>query len=57
MACPPELPLRQRTAVFLRYYEDLSEARTAEVLGCSISAIKSLTFRAKEALRKELDTT
>ncbi len=49
------LPIRQRTAVFLRFYEDLSEAQAADVLGCSVSAIKSLTFRAMEALRKELD--
>ncbi len=48
------LPLRQRTAVFLRFYEDLTEAQAAEVLNCSTNAIRSLTFRAIERLRREL---
>ena len=30
-----QLPARQRAALVLRYYEDLSERETAEVLGCS----------------------
>ncbi|MEX0836552.1 MAG: sigma-70 family RNA polymerase sigma factor, partial [Nitriliruptor sp.] len=30
------LPAKQRAAVVLRYYEDLSEADTAELLGCSV---------------------
>lgn len=50
------LPIRQRTAIFLRYYEDLSESEAAGVLNCSVSAVKSLTFRALEALRKELQS-
>lgn len=29
------LPVRQRSAVVLRYWEDLSEAATADVMGCS----------------------
>jgi RNA polymerase sigma-70 factor (sigma-E family) len=39
------LPARQRAAVVLRYYEDLSEAETAEVLGCSVGTVKSNTSR------------
>ena len=48
------LPLRQRTAVFLRFYEDLTEAQAAEVLDCTTNAVRSLTFRATESLRREL---
>lgn len=45
------LAYRQRCAVVLRYYEDLSEHQTADVLGCSVGAVKALTNRAMEQLR------
>jgi RNA polymerase sigma-70 factor (sigma-E family) len=45
------LAYRQRCAVVLRYYEDLSEHQTADVLGCSVGAVKALTSRAMEQLR------
>ena len=45
------LPKRQRAAVVLRYYEDLSEAATAEVLGVSVGTVKSTTSRALSRLR------
>jgi RNA polymerase sigma factor (sigma-70 family) len=45
------LPERQRAAIVLRFYEDLSEREAAETLGCSVSAMKSLTARAMETLR------
>ena len=48
------LPARQRAALVLRYYEDLSERDTAEVLGCSLPAVKSLIARGTEALRGEI---
>jgi DNA-directed RNA polymerase specialized sigma24 family protein len=38
----------------LRYYEDLSEHETAEVLGCSIAAVKSLVARGGETLRERI---
>lgn len=50
-----QLPLRQRTALFLRHYLDMSEADAAEVMGLSSAAMKSLTHRASEACRKELE--
>lgn len=45
------LPYRQRAAIVLRFYEDLTEHQAAEVLGCSTAAMKSLTARAMSALR------
>ncbi len=48
------LPQRQRTAVVLRYYEDLSEAQTAEVLRCPVGTVKSLVSRGLAQLRAEM---
>jgi RNA polymerase sigma-70 factor (sigma-E family) len=48
------LPSRQRAAVVLRYYEDLTEADTAEVLGCSVGTVKSQTSRALETMRNQV---
>ena len=48
------LPARQRAALVLRYYEDLSERDTAATLGCSVAAVKSLVARGSEALRSEI---
>lgn len=48
------LPHRQRAALVLRYYEDLSERQAADALGCSVSAMKSLVTRGLQALRAEM---
>jgi RNA polymerase sigma-70 factor, ECF subfamily len=48
------LPLRQRTAVVLRHYLDLSEAQTAAEMGAPLGTIKSLTARGLDALRTTL---
>lgn len=48
------LAYRQRCAVVLRYYEDLSEHQAADVLGCSVGALKALTNRAMEQLRAKM---
>lgn len=45
------LPRRQRAAVVLRFYEDLSEQAAADALGCSKRALNSLTVRALHTLR------
>ncbi|WP_073950077.1 SigE family RNA polymerase sigma factor [Streptomyces kebangsaanensis] len=48
-----KLPARQRAMVVLRYYEDLSEAQTAEVLGVSVGTVKSAVSRALGKLRDD----
>jgi RNA polymerase sigma-70 factor (sigma-E family) len=45
---------QQRAAVVLRFYEDLSEAQTAEILGCSVGTVKSHTSRAISSLRGKM---
>jgi RNA polymerase sigma-70 factor (sigma-E family) len=46
------LPSRQRTALALRFYEDLSEAETAAVMGCRPGTVKSLVSKGKGNLQK-----
>jgi RNA polymerase sigma-70 factor (sigma-E family) len=48
------LPVRQRAAIVLRYYEDLTEAQTADVLRCPVGTVKSMVSRGLERLRTEL---
>ena len=45
------LPKGQRAVIVLRYVEDLTEAQTADVLGCSVGTVKSQSSRALAALR------
>jgi RNA polymerase sigma-70 factor (sigma-E family) len=45
------LPRQQRAVIVLRYYEDLTEAQTAEILGCTVGTVKSHTSRAIRSLR------
>ncbi len=47
------LPRKQRATVVLRYYEDLSEAETARVLGVSVGTVKSTCSRALARLRDD----
>ena len=49
------LTAKQRAAIVLRYYEGLSEADTAAVLGVSVGTVKSQVFRGLARLREELD--
>ncbi|MEV5237529.1 SigE family RNA polymerase sigma factor [Streptomyces cinnamoneus] len=47
------LPDRQRAMVVLRYYEDMTEVQTAELLGVSVGTVKSAVSRALGKLRED----
>jgi RNA polymerase sigma-70 factor (sigma-E family) len=47
---------RQRAAIVLRVYEDLSEQRVAEILQCRVGTVKSLVSRGLALLRADLQT-
>jgi len=48
------LPIGQRTAVALRYFDDLTEAEAAVVMNCSVGTVKSQTSKGLARLRVEL---
>jgi RNA polymerase sigma-70 factor (sigma-E family) len=48
------LPERQRAAMVLRFYEDLSDTQTAEILRCRPGTVRSLVSRGMKTLRSEL---
>jgi RNA polymerase sigma-70 factor (sigma-E family) len=47
-----QLPPRQRAVIVARYWEQLSEAEAAEILGCSVGTVKSATSRGLPRLRE-----
>jgi RNA polymerase sigma-70 factor (sigma-E family) len=49
------LPPRTRAVLVLRYWEDLSEAETAAMLGCSVGTVKSQASRGLRKLQEVLD--
>jgi RNA polymerase sigma-70 factor (sigma-E family) len=51
------LPAKQRAVLVLRFYEDLTEAATAQALGVSVGTVKSHTARALARLRQQLEPT
>ena len=55
IAALQQLPVRQREALVLRYYADMSEAQIAATMGISRGAVKSHTSRAMTALRSVLE--
>ncbi len=55
MAALRRLPMRQREALVLRYYGELSEAEVADAMGISTGAVKSHVARGMAALRTTLE--
>lgn len=51
-----ELPTRQREVLVLRYFGDLSEASTADVLDISVGTVKSTAHKGIAALRRLLES-
>jgi RNA polymerase sigma-70 factor (sigma-E family) len=49
------LSQRQRAAIVLRFYEDLSDVQAAEILRCSAVTVRSLVSRGMKKLRSELE--
>ncbi len=48
------LPKRQRAALVLRFYEDMSDQEITDVLGCAVGTVRSSVSRALATLRTEL---
>jgi RNA polymerase sigma-70 factor (sigma-E family) len=54
MAALARLPQRQRAAIVLRFYEDLSEDTIAQILRCRNGTVRSLVTRGVQALRADI---
>lgn len=52
LAALKQLPPRQRAAVVLRYWEDLTDAQIGAILGCSPGTVRSQLSRALAKLRE-----
>jgi RNA polymerase sigma-70 factor (sigma-E family) len=50
------LPRKQRAVIVLRFYEDLTEAETAQILGVSVGTVKSQASRALASMRERVHT-
>jgi RNA polymerase sigma-70 factor (sigma-E family) len=48
------VPPKMRAVLVLRYFEDLTEAQTAQVMGCSVGTVKSQTSRGLQRLREHM---
>ncbi|MEU4678924.1 SigE family RNA polymerase sigma factor [Micromonospora sp. NPDC023737] len=57
LAALDQLPVRMRTVLVLRYWEDLSEADVAATMGCAVGTVKSQAARGLARLRAVLRST
>lgn len=48
------LPARQRAAIVLRFYEDLTEVQTARTMGCAVGTVKSQVSSGLKKLREQM---
>ncbi len=55
LAAITRLPARQREAVVLRYYLDMTEEQAAQAMGVSRGTVKSATSRGRAALARMLE--
>ncbi|MBE3554521.1 MAG: sigma-70 family RNA polymerase sigma factor [Thermicanus sp.] len=51
-----KLPDTQRSALLLREYEEMEYKEIAQLLGLTVSSVKSLLFRARNSLRQQLES-
>jgi DNA-directed RNA polymerase specialized sigma24 family protein len=51
-----KLPPRQRAAIVLRFYEDLTEAQTADAMGCALGTVKSQTHEIRHDIHAFVST-
>jgi len=51
-----QIPVNQREALVLREFQQLSYEEIAKVLNCSLSNVKVLIFRAREAVRQQMES-
>jgi RNA polymerase sigma factor (sigma-70 family) len=49
------LSVKQRAVIVMRFYERRTEAEIAEILGCKIGTVKSITARSLAVMRRALD--
>jgi RNA polymerase sigma factor (sigma-70 family) len=49
------LPVRQRTVIVLRYFEDQPDDQIAPILGCAASTVRGLAARALAQLRTQIE--
>ncbi len=55
LAALQRLPVRQRAAIVLRFYEDRSDADAAAVLGVRVATIRSQVWKGLQTMRRLLD--